>query len=346
MSTNTKRVRKCTSCNNQAKRYGRTAAGTVRYRCTICLKTFVTHQKRVAQNVIQLKLLEEYVLYGATYKLLAKVHHLPKESLCRKFHKLLIQEPPQLVIPETQKEESYLIIDGKWFGKTEVALIYRRADLKTILRINFLKKEYGSQIAKDLEALKKQYHFTCVVSDGGTGIKKAVKQVLNHIPHQHCLAHLHREAIGGLGKYPKENNLKQLRNLADHLWLIESRETLLWWQQQLKIWIKRNKAYLLEHTHDSFNHRWWYTHKGARKAVRVLLTAPQTSFVFLDHPLLPKTSNALEASIGVLGDKKRIHRGLKKCRNQQFIKWFVYFYNQEKLAERKTYEDKISNTIC
>jgi hypothetical protein len=285
----------------------------------------------VARKQLQLELLEQYVLDGATYQLLSKIHHIPIRQLERYFHHLLALIPPRLNIPDVITKEAYLLIDGKWFGKTEVMMVYRRSDLKTILMISFLKREYGSQIAKDLDTLKKKYKFTCVVSDGGTGIGKGVIKSFGHIPHQHCMAHAHRMAIAALGKCPHDPRRIELKMFADHIWKIESKEALRWWLKELKTWSQKHWTYLDERRSDDLG-RHWFAHPGARKALRILIGAAQHSFVFLNHPFLPKTSNAMEASIGVFKDKKRIHRGLKQTRTHGFLNWFVYFYNRRRLS--------------
>lgn len=227
------------------------------------------------------------------------------------------------------------MIDGLWFGKKLCLILYRQSKLKLLFHASFMSKEYGSLIAKDLLLLKERgYRFTCVVSDGGTGIRKAVFKVFGHIPHQVCLAHLHRDVINAIGRYPKDKRIKQLKRLADHLWLIESKEALAWWEGKLKEWTTQNKDFLNEIRHvEGFG--WWFIHKGLRKAVRILVSIPDTSFKFLDRPLMPKTTNELEGSISVLSRKHLIHRGLKEENFKSFIKWFIYFYNRKLLSQKK-----------
>lgn len=324
-------VRYCPSCNSRAKRYGKTASGTVRYRCLSCLKTFVSHQKQSAEKTESLELLEQYVFDGAIYRFLSKIHRIPVITLERKIHASLQTPPPALPLPSLPGK-SYLIIDGKWFGKTSVMMIYRRSDTKTILHISFLKREYGSQIAKDLRMLKERYVFNCIVSDGGTGILHAVDEVFPHLPHQWCLAHAHRQATGALGKHPKDERVIELKTLADHVWKIESKEALKWWVKELLVWKQRNFLFYIERRTDTTG-KSWYAHPGPRKTLRILLTVAKQSFAFLNQPLVPKTSNAIEASIGVLGDKKRIHRGLKTQRTEPFLRWFIYFYNKNILSQ-------------
>jgi hypothetical protein len=70
---------------------------------------------------------------------------------------------------------------------------------------------------------------------------------------------------------------------------------------------------------------------------------PFTSFKFLDTPLIPKTTNELEAQFGHPGKRWLSHRGMKRERWKDFLKWFVHFYNQEKLSQKKLKEAEITN---
>jgi hypothetical protein len=123
------------------------------------------------------------------------------------------------------------------------------------------------------------------------------------------------------------------------VWLIESREALKWWHNQVLDWIKANDEYLWEKKCDQEGRR-WFAHKGARKAARILKKLPETSFTFLHgHPLMPKTTNELEAQFGHLGKRWLAHRGLRKDRWEKFLRWFVYLYNEEKLSSKKRKSD-------
>jgi len=251
------------------------------------------------------------------------------------FHLFFSTSPPPLTLPQLKRDETYLLIDGLWFGKRFCLLIYRHSKSKIILKISFMFKEFGSLIAKDLQELKKKYRFTGVVSDGGTGIRNAVFRVFGNIPHQICLAHLHRDIVNAIGRFPKDERTKKLKNLADHIWLIESKEALNWWQNRLQEWIEINRDFLGEFRRDEDGH-WWYIHKGVRKAVRILISLPDTSFKFLNHPLMPKTTNELEGTISNISGKHTIHKGLKRDRVKSFISWFIYFYNRKLISQRKS----------
>lgn len=255
-------------------------------------------------------------------------------QLIRIVHHNLSYEPPVCILPRLPLSETFLLVDGFWFKKWCVMMAYRRSKDLSILHISLAGRESGVQITHDLIRIKAmKLGIAGVVSDGGRGIVSAVNAVFPHTPHQICMAHMHREAVNALGHYPRDYRIRQLKRIADHVWLIESREALVWWQIQRDQWIDKNRLYLLEIRRDETG-RWWYIHKGARKTVRILRKLPQTSFAFLTQPLMPKTTNEIEATFGHLGKRWLAHRGLKTERWENFMKWFVYFYNIHQLEKR------------
>ena len=265
--------------------------------------------------------------------------------LVEKFHEHFLEEPPELPrLDQSDQEVTFLLIDGLWFGRWFVLMVYRQSGNLLILHIAIAGREVTSKISRDLREVRRMgYRFTGIVSDGGTGIVGAVNLVFPHAPHQICLAHLHRGIIAALGRYPKDERVKELKQLADHVWLIESKEALRWWQEQLKQWIASHNGYIKEKRYD-IDYNWWYVHKGVRKAVATMQELPYTSFKFLDYPLMPKTSNEIEAQFGHVGKRWLAHRGMKRERWKDFLKWFVYFYNQDKLSQKKSKKAEKNNT--
>ena len=280
-------------------------------------------------------LFREYVLYGATYERLSLRSGFSVRYLWHWFCTFLKTPAPPIPKFDQTEDVAYLLCDGLWFGRYFVLMVYRQSKNLLILKISTAKREVGTKIAKDFKALVGLgYRFTGIVSDDGTGICKAVHEAFPHVPHQICLAHMHRRVLSCLGQKPKDDCVKHLRFLADWVWKIESQAALKWWKKELLKWEHDNFAYLREYHSDTSGH-WWYIHKGVRHALNTLLETSLISFTFLSHPGMPKTTNEIEAQFGHLGERWAEHHGLKKDRWQNFLAWFVYFYNQKKLAERK-----------
>lgn len=328
----------CISCNIPLSLWGTTVSGRKRYRCHNCGKTrlYSSHKRKPDLS----SLFRQYVLWGFTYNILSSVSGYSIRYLESYIQEKLTTDPPILSpLDQSRMEEAYLLIDGLWFGRWFVLMVYRQSKNLTILHISVAGNEGKRKIAKDLKYLVHLgYHFTGLVSDGGKGIVSAIEEVFPHSPHQVCLAHMHRDVVNSIGRYSKDERVRKLKQIADHVWLIESREALSWWKKQVKDWVEINYSFLVDYRTDTQG-KWWYIHKGARKAVRILLKLPRISFTFLSHHLMPKTTNEIEAQFGHLEDRWLTHRGLKRERWENLMKWFVYFYNQEKLSESKRKKD-------
>lgn len=327
---------KCISCSQYLQSWGTTATGKRRYRCFSCGTSRLYHPGRKKQTHTILRgLFKQYILWGVTYEMLSEMSGYSLPYLVSQFHLFLQEEPPLLPLPPLTGRPTYLLIDGLWFNSRFVLMVYRRSKNLLILHISVAGREVRTKIARDLTHLHKiGYRFAGLVSDGGTGIVSAITTVYPHTPHQICLAHMHRAITSSLGRYPKDRRVRALRKLADHVWRIESVEALRWWVHELEIWKETHILYLLETRRDDTGKR-WYIHKGVRKALRIMFKLPSISFTFLRHPLLPKTTNELEAQFGHLGKRWLAHRGLKTQRWESFMRWFVYFYNHRKLTGRR-----------
>lgn len=320
----------CISCNRYLTPWGKTPSGKKRYGCHFCKTTRVYRKQNKKTDFFFL--FREYVFWGVTYEHLSDQSGYSIQYLQGKFKVFFSHKPPELpTFDQSLQTETFLLLDGLWLKRGFVLMAYRQSRTLRILHISVVGREAATKIAKDLRVLKEVYTFTGVVSDGGTGIVKAVGMVFPHIPHQICLAHLHRDCINAIGKYPKDERVKELKHLADHVWLIESKEALKWWTREVDSWTDKYNEYLKEKKHDLTYH-WWYIHKGVRRAVSILRDLPQTSFKFLDHPTMPKTTNELEAQFGYLGKRWLTHRGLKTEKWESFMRWFVYFYNQDRMS--------------
>lgn len=322
----------CKTCSKPLIFWGKTS-GKKRYRCSSCKTTRAYHFQIQSPDDKLFDLFRQYVLWGLTYEMLSSISGYSVPHLVERFHEYFLKDPPPLPrLDQSNLEVTFLLIDGLWFGRWFVLMVYRQSGNLVILHIAVAGREVTTKISRDLKLVRDMgYRFTGIVSDGGTGIVGAVDRVFPHIPHQICLAHLHRGIIAAIGRYPREERVKELKALADHVWLIESKEALRWWEKKLKQWIKSHNVYLKERRYD-LDYNWWYVHKGVRHAVATLQELPHTSFKFLNHPLMPKTTNELEAQLGHIGKRWLSHRGMKRERWKDFLKWFVYFYNQEKLS--------------
>lgn len=318
--------------------WGRSKNGKKRYGCNYC-KTTRLYKKSKPVGITDL--FKQYVLWGLTYEMLSDTSGLSVRYLEGEFHKLFKLDPPVLPrFDQSKFEVAYLLIDGLWFGRWFVLLVYRQSKTLYLLHISVAGREAQTKIVKDLKYIKEElkYRFAGGVTDGGTAVCSAFNEVYPNAPHQICLAHMHRQIMSAVGRYSKDIRIQELIGLANHVWFVESREALNFWKSKVKEWFFKNLNFLRETRTDETGRR-WFVHKGVRKAVRIMMTLPKTSFEFLEHPTMPKTTNEIEATFGHIGQRWLRHKGLKKSRWEHFLKWFTYYYNQKVLADNITKQD-------
>ncbi|MFH1720063.1 MAG: hypothetical protein ABH856_00420 [Patescibacteria group bacterium] len=210
----------CLACNNLLVPWGKTSSGRKRFYCRTCGTSRIFKKKETDF----FSLFRQYVLWGHTYTQLSDISSYSIQYLSRKFHEYLFQSPPNLpLLDQSNTEEAFLLLDGLWLKRGFVLMAYRQSKNLKLLHISVVGREAATKIVKDLHfILSLGYRFTGIVSDGGTGMAMSFLTY----PHQICLAHLHRDVIAAIGMYPKSERIRELKRLADHVWLIESKEAL------------------------------------------------------------------------------------------------------------------------
>ncbi len=58
-------------------------------------------------------------------------------------------------------------------------------------------------------------------------------------------------------------------------------------------------------------------------------------FHYLDNPAVTKSSNSLESFFGHLKQNISLHRGLSEIHYQNYVKWYLYFRNQDRKSAKK-----------
>lgn len=168
-----------------------------------------------------------------------------------------------------------------------------------------------------------------VTSDRNGGLVSALESVLPaDIPHQHCLVHLQRFCQSLLTKNPKTEAGKQLLALVRLLNKIHSHYEKNIWLKWFERLLKRYQELVRERSYfrnEEGKLTWWYTHRNLRRSFRTIERSKNNLFLYLDYPQLPKDNNGLEGEFSHLKTKLRIHRGLKRKRKINFVKWYLYF---------------------
>lgn len=188
------------------------------------------------------------------------------------------------------------------------------------------------------QIVKLGYVIKGVTSDRHGSLISAIKTLfppnsLPQIPHQYCLVHLQRFCQTLLTQKPQTQTGIQLLELARSLNSINSHyEANIWlkWFQRLE---KRHQGLIRERSYlkddETGKRTWWYTHKNLRRAFKTLDNSKEHLFLYLDYLDLPKDINGLEAEFSHLKGKLNLHKGLKRERKINLIRWYFYLKSKE-----------------
>jgi len=171
-----------------------------------------------------------------------------------------------------------------------------------------------------------------ITSDWHGSLNFAVDKLYPDIPHQRCLVHLQRDSQALLTKKPETNAGIELLEIVRQINIIKNHYEKDIWLKWFNRFEKRNKEVLNQRSFginpQSQKLTWWYTHKNLRRVYRTIKNSLFHLFLYLDNPNLPKDTNGLESEFSHLKRKLSLHRGLKRKRKINFVRW--YFYLKEK----------------
>lgn len=303
------------------QRYGRTAAGTQRWRCQRCAVSAI----RCRPDTTLRHLRRWFVRWVTGYESLTAVAGklaTTRRTLTNWFESLWDESlpAPQLVDVTGQA----LIVDGVRLARAASVLVGR-----TVARV-------ASWIFTAGEATNDWLTFTAsvvgvpwaVVLDGRAGLLTAVQQTWSDALIQRCHFHVVKRARQLLTKEPKLLAGQAVRRLLASLKHVRTRRQKRRWLRAYHHWERRFERFLAERTVSSERTktgrlRWRYTHpklRGVRSLIRNVL--PHL-FTYVRHPSIPRTTNHVEGGLNsTLRDLIRRHRGLPLTHKQRLAALF------------------------
>lgn len=98
------------------------------------------------------------------------------------------------------REETFLLIDGLWFGRWFVLMVYRQSDNLLILHIAIAGREVTTKISRDLlHVVSLGYRFTGIVKQRNPPLTQFLLDAM--FSEQELLA-LHSESFHSFVQYP------------------------------------------------------------------------------------------------------------------------------------------------
>lgn len=315
---------KCSICGNKCGKYGKTKAGSQRWFCNNCKVAFT---ERIDNEAKTLELFLQW-LYGKTSQ-----KEMPGEgrTFRRKTAKFWNIWP---MSPKIEASSDVLYLDGIYLGRKACILIC--CDDRHVLGWYLCRYEHAQAWKALMSRIAEP---RMVISDGGTGFNKALKQIWPGAKHQRCVFHVFCQVKRYTTSRPNTLAGFELYHLAKDLLQVKSKKEAEAWVNGFVIWMKKYQKFLSEVTRDESGHE-RPTHERLLKAERSLLKLirENTLFTYLDQDLrrdftAPSTNNRIEGGVNSrLREMLRNHRGLSIERRIKAVYWWCYQHSLEPLS--------------
>ena len=162
-------------------------------------------------------------------------------------------------------------------------------------------------------------------TDGERSALRAIAGLWPVIRIQRCLYHIQHEGCRWLRTYPNTQAGKELRRLLLSLTGVRSVKERNQFVASYKAWLGRHRDFVLSlpmNVKSNFD---------LKRAITLINNALPDMFHYLMDPLIHSTTNALEGWHSRIKRAYRQHAGLSQRHKIQFLKWYSYFENQQKI---------------
>lgn len=311
----------CRACQTKLQKWGKTTAGTQRYRCPQCSGSQVRKRPDLSRQL----LLEHFVAW-----LLGKQSQdeLPTSVTTRTWRNQTAWCWDIVPKPTPTGEVHYaLILDGIRVGSL-VCLIARTTEY--VIAWHWAGWESSSTWSELLATIPAPGFAVC---DGQKGILLAIARCWPETKIQRCTFHIWLNVRGKLTLSPKTEAGQDFLRLTRALWQVHTEADAAAWKQQFQAWENQYNDFVKQRTYvrepKPNQRRWWYTHGRLRSAYRQLKKLQEDqqlfTYVYNSDPRLPRTTNHMEGGINSqLRTKLKLHRGLSDEHQRRLVEWYLY----------------------
>ena len=315
----------CPSCGKICTKYGKTTAGSQRWRCKACSMTITP---KIDNTTKQLEIFLKWLFSRQTQR------EMPGEgrTFRRKTARFWDIWP---MPPKIESKRDVVYVDGIYMGRKACVLIC--CDDENVLGWYLCRYEHAGAYKALLSRIAEPL---VVVSDGGTGFAKALKKSWPGARHQRCVFHVFCQVRRYTTGSPKTPAGWELYMLAKDLLHLEDQKEMERWGRRFIDWMEKYRDFLSQVTRDE-DGQLRPTHERLLKAKNSLvrLIREGTMFTYLDGSLLdeidkiPSTNNQMEGGVNArLRAMLRDHRGLNIERRIKAVFWWCYMHSPEPLS--------------
>lgn len=299
--------------------FGTTRSGCQRYRCKCCNFTYTFHNQ-ANKNHREKIWFVEWVLEGYSVRQLTRISRKGVWKIKQIIRYWLDQEIPELVFDG--KLTKYLIFDGTYFQHENCLLLLLDSQNSNALGVRYrVRENYAVALEIFQEVKARGVNPIAITIDGHTGVIRAIKDAWPDIIMQRCLAHIQRQGLSWLRRFPKLKASKELRRIYLRIFNIDSYQERDRFYKALLEWEKRygQEVEQLPSSHKVFG--------DLQRARSLLLNAWPNMFHYLNDPRIANTTNLIEGYFSGMKGRYRQHHGLSKINRQKYLEWYVNLKN-------------------
>ena len=299
--------------------FGKTHCGYQRFKCKNCEHTYTFHNHKNKSNN-ERTWFKLWVVEGYSLRQLVNISKYGVKKIKRIKKYWLNQKPKE--IDWNFSEIKYLLFDGTYFKHENCLMVLMNnldntvINFKYHIRENF---ETAYHIFADLKV--RGLNPEAITIDGNTTVIRALNEVWPDIKIQRCLAHVQRQGLSWLRRFPKLEAAKKLR------WLLLT-ITEIKTEKDKNIFIEKFNDWEL--AYGKFVQSLSPKDKvfgDLQRTRSLLIHAIPKMFYFLNDHRIAATTNKVEGYFSGLKIIYRQHRGLDKQHRDNYFNWYIYFKN-------------------
>lgn len=220
-------------------------------------------------------------------------------------------------------EIKYLVFDGTYFKHENCFLLILNSLKGTAIDYLYgVRENYASAYELFKRNKTKGVEPIAITIDGNTEVIRALKQVWPDITIQRCLAHIQRQGLSWLRRYPKSEAAKDLRKIYLIIFLITDYNSRNKFIHVFKEWEKQYGEFVksLPSKDKVFG--------DLQRARSLIINALPNMFHYLDDSKIAPTTNLIEGYFSTVKGRYKQHRGLSKTIRPKYLFWYIYLKNK------------------
>lgn len=215
-----------------------------------------------------------------------------------------------------------MIFDGTYFKHENCLLLLLDGQSGKAINCRYQEREnYATAYEMFQEAKKMGVNPVAITIDGNTSVIRAIKNVWPNMIIQRCLAHIQRQGLSWLRRYPKLEASKELRKVYLTIFRIENSFQRNTFFNDLLKWEKQYGQQVISLPSSD------KVYGDLQRARSLLLNAWSDMFHYLNDRNIAPTTNLIEGYFSIVKGRYKQHHGLSKMNRQKYLKWYIYLKN-------------------